>query len=159
MAGFTLRPDAAPEDNAGIWSPYGPEPTTAEAAQGIVQERYKIRLLTPARMQTHRKAAMQKVWQRHQQVEDVNEEEYNERLWDDLIEGWEGVYLDPEKRQPAPCERPYKIMLMRQSLDRQNFVILQASLYANDDAARLEAQRRNFRPEDRVPAAQAPVEL
>ena len=147
MPGFSLSLPSAQvaQVEEGIWTPYGPEPTASERAQGLVQERYKIRLLTPKKMTHWRTISTEKRWERHQQIEVQNDARYNELMYDDLIEDWEGVYLDEEKTQQAPCTLEYKVALMTASLDRQNMIILQASLYANNDDARREAQRANFR--------------
>jgi hypothetical protein len=146
MPGFTLRPSHSPQPEEGTWTPYGPEPTEAERARGLVQECYKIRLLTPKKMTHWRTVAVEKKWENNQLVEKQNDARYTELMYDELIEDWQGVYLDEEKTQPAPCTLEYKVALMTDSLDRQNFIILQGSLYANNDDARRDAQRANFRP-------------
>jgi hypothetical protein len=96
--------------------------------------------------------AMERRWENHQRVEAPNPERRNELLYDYAIEDWEGVYLDDAKTQPAPCTLEYKMILAGKSLDRDNFIILQGSLYANDDAAREKAQRDNFRQADPISA-------
>lgn len=159
MPGFSLTPEHQSNVSEGIWTPYGPAPTDEERQQGLVQERYKIRLLTPKKMSHWRTVATEKKWERHQQIESVNDVRYNELMYDDLIEDWEGVYLDEEKQQLAPCTLEYKVALMTASLDRQNFIILQGSLYANNDDARREAQRANFRQAHGVPAPQSGIEV
>jgi hypothetical protein len=146
MAGFSLHRDEGADGRPeGIWSPYGPELTDVERQAGVVQEAYKIRPLRPKMMDHFRKMATKTVWKRNQREEEVDQERYQEALYDHLIQDWEGVYLDEEKIQPAPCTLENKLLLAGMSLDRANFVVLQGSLFANDDTAREEAQRNNFR--------------
>jgi hypothetical protein len=146
MAGFSLHRDEGPDGRPeGIWSPYGPDPTEVEVAKGIKREGFKVRPLAPKNMQHFRKISTKKKWRNNQQIEESDDEQYNELLYDYLIEDWEGVYLDEEKTQPAPCTLENKLLMAGLSLDRANFIVLQGSLYANDDEARQEAQRASFR--------------
>ncbi len=146
MAGFSLHRDEGTDGRPeGIWSPYGPELTDLEQKAGIVREGYKIRPLAPKNMDHFRKMATKKVWRRNQQEDELNQEQYNELLYDYLIEDWEGVYLDELKTVLAPCTLENKLLLAGMSLDRANFIVLQGSLYANDDDARKAAQRESFR--------------
>jgi hypothetical protein len=158
MAGFSLQPeerkDGRPE---GIWTPYGPELTAEEeqinvrrAAEGkalIKREAYKIRPLRQKDMAHFRKVATDTKprWRNNQRVEEPDPDQYNELLYDFLIEDWEGLYEDDEHMLPASCTLENKIILSEKGLDRPNFIVLQASLYANDDEARKTAQRDNFR--------------
>jgi hypothetical protein len=152
MAGFSLRTDVSEEEQrAGIWTAYGAEPTDEERRRGIKQEAFKIRPLTPKDFNHFDKMAMERRWENHQRVEAPNQERRNELLYDYAIEDWEGIYLDDAKTQPAPCTLQYKMLLAGKSLDRDNFIIMQGSLYANDDAAREKAQRDNFRQADSLP--------
>ena len=154
MAGFSLHRDDEGSDGIpeGIWSPYGPELTEIEQQKKIVREGYKVRPLRPRNMDHFRKMATHRIWDRNQRVEEVNQEQYNSFLYDFLIEDWEGVYLDEEKTQPAPCTLENKLLLAGLSLDRANFIVLQGSLYANDDEAREAAQRESFRRQNPLPA-------
>jgi hypothetical protein len=156
MAGFSLHRDEGTDGRPeGIWTPYGSELTEEEhqinvirAATGqalIKREGFKIRPLATKNMDHFRKMATKKVWRRNQQEDELNQEQYNELLYDYLIEDWEGEYLDEEKTQPAPCTLENKLLLASLGLDRPNFIVLQGSLYANDDEARKAAQRDNFR--------------
>jgi hypothetical protein len=147
MAGFSLQPeerkDGRPE---GIWTPYGPEPTDEEQAQGKLREAYKIRPLRQKDMDHFKKLATPKnKWSNNQRVTDPDPDQYNELLYDFLIEDWQGLYEDDEHTRPAPCTLNNKLILSEKGLDRPNFIVLQASLYANDDEARKAAQRENFR--------------
>jgi hypothetical protein len=146
MAGFSLHRDEGADGRPeGIWSPYGPELTEQEQRAGVVRESFKLRPLTPKMMDHFRKMATKRVWRRNQQEDELNQEQYNECLYDAIILDWEGVYTDEEKTQPAPCTLENKMLLASLSLDRANFIVLQASLFANDDDARKAAQRDNFR--------------
>jgi hypothetical protein len=157
MAGFSLHRDEGTDGRPeGIWTPYGPELTEIEQKAGVVREAYKIRPLAPKHMDHFRKLATKKVWRRNQQEDEINQEQYNEALYDHLIELWEGVYLDEAKTQPAPCTLENKLLMAGLSLDRANFIVLQGSLYSNDDDARKAAQRDNFRKP--VPVSAGPQE-
>jgi hypothetical protein len=147
MAGFSLqeeeRVDGRPE---GIWTPYGPELTAEDERAGIMREAYKIRPLRPKDMDHFKKMATPKnKWSQNQRVTDPDPDQYNALLYDFLIEDWEGLYEDDAHTRPAPCTLDYKLKLAEKSLERANFVVLQASLYANDDEVRKNAQRENFR--------------
>jgi hypothetical protein len=146
MAGFSLHRDEGADGRPeGIWTPYGPELTEEEKAKLKLREAYKIRPLRPKDMDHFRKLATKPKWRNNQRVEEPDPDQQNELLYDFLIEDWEGLYEDDEHTQPAPCTLENKLILANKSLDRANFVVLQASLYANDDEARKAAQRNNFR--------------
>jgi hypothetical protein len=147
MPGFSLqrdeRPDGRPE---GIWTPYGPELTSEQEAKGEQREAYKIRPLRPKDMAHFRTVATPKnKWAQNQRVTEPDPDQYNELLYDFLIEDWTGLYEDDEHTISAPCTLEAKLVLADKSLERANFIVLQASLYANDDDARKEAQRQSFR--------------
>lgn len=146
MPGFTLRPEEG-EFPEGIWTPYGPELTEAQEREGKVREAFKIRPLSLSKIDHFRTMAMPKkpTWVNGQPVREPDEKKRLEFLWDYLIEDWEGIYLDDAKTQPAPCTLEYKLMLSLNSLDRNNFIVTQGSLYANDDEARQEAEQARFR--------------
>lgn len=161
MPGFSLqrdeRPDGRPE---GIWTPYGPALTEIEEADGKVREAYKIRPLRPKDMDHFKKMATPKnKWVQNQRVTDPDPDQYNELLYDFLIEDWEGLYQDDDHKIPAPCTLEAKLILAEKSLERVNFIVLQASLYANDDDARQEAQRKSFRRADQAPARLSSTEV
>ena len=147
MAGFSLRKS---DDDTGIWTPFGPEPTAEEQARGIVQEAYQIRPLGPQNMAHCRQLATRRVMRNGVLVDDQESEEYRKRyemaLADYLVVAWQGVYLDDAKTEAAECNLEHKYALYQQSLERQNFWISQARLYADDDTARKEAERQSFRP-------------
>jgi hypothetical protein len=157
MAGFSLQQDEQEDQRPeGIWTPYGPELTDAEqeenikrAAAGealIKREAFKIRPLRPKNMDHFRKMAVPKnKWVNNQRVTDPDPDQYNALLYDYVIEDWEGIYEDDGHKIPAPCTLDYKLILAGKTLERANFVILQGSLYANDDEARKAAQRESFR--------------
>ena len=152
MAGFTLRPEERRDEYAeGIWTPYGPEPTDDERRRGIKQECYKIRMLTPKIIEKCDAEATKPVWRNHQRVEEINKDLKSQLLYDYLIEDWEGIYLDDDKTIEAECQLANKLIIANTSLDRANFIFMQGSLYANDDAARKTAQRDNFRPAHPIP--------
>jgi hypothetical protein len=160
MAGFSLHRDEGSDGQPeGIWSPYGPELTDAEQKAGIKREGYLIRPLSPKNMDHFRKLATKKIWRRNQQEDELDQERYNEALYDYLVVDWQGVYLDEAKTAEAPCTLEHKLLLASMSLDRANFIILQASLYANDDEARKTAQRDNFRQARAVPAGSTESQL
>ena len=148
MPGFSLQRDERSDDRPdGIWTPYGPALTDAEEASGKIREAYKIRPLRPKNMDHFRKMATPKnKWSsQNQRVTDPDPAQYNELLYDFLIEDWEGLYEDDDHTIPAPCTLEAKLVLAEKSLERVNFIVLQASLYANDDDARQDAQRQSFR--------------
>jgi hypothetical protein len=154
MPGFSLqrteRPDGRPE---GIWTPYGPELTEAEEQAGQVREAYKIRPLHPSDMDHFREVAIPpNKWRQNQKVTEPDPKRYNELLYDFLIEDWQGLYQDDAHTIPAECSLENKLMLAGKSLERANFIVLQGSLYANDDDARQEAQRQSFRRTGQVSA-------
>jgi hypothetical protein len=153
MAGFSLqdeeRIDGRPE---GIWTPYGDDVTAEEQAQGKLREAFKIRPLHQKDMDHFRKLAIPKnKWVNNQRVTDPDPDQYNELLYDFLIEDWEGIYEDNAHTRPAPCTLEWKLKLAGKGLDRPNFIVLQASRYANDDEARKAAQRDNFRARHPAP--------
>lgn len=151
MPGFSLQRDEGSDGRPeGIWTPYGPEIAEADEKAGKVRESYKLRPLRPKDMDHFRKLATKKKWRNNQQVEDTDTDQYNELLYDFIIEDWEGLYEDDAHTQPAACSLENKLILADKSLDRANFVVLQASLYANDDDARKAAQRQNFRQASRI---------
>lgn len=158
MPGFTLRKEEG-EFPEGIWTPYGPELTEAQEQAGAVREAYKIRPLSLSKIDHFRTMASKKKWRQGQQVEEVDEKRRLELLWDYLIDGWEGVYLDEAKTQPAPCTLENKLLLSLNSLDRNNFIVTQGSLYANDDEAREEAEKVRFRGADQTSARSSEAQL
>jgi hypothetical protein len=147
MAGFSLQQDEQEDQRPeGIWTPYGPDVTEEEKAEGKKREAFKLRPLRPKNMDHFRKMAVPKnKWVNNQRVTDPDPDQYNALLYDYLIEDWEGIYEDDAHKIPAPCTLDYKLILAGKSLERANFVILQGSLYANDDEARKAAQRESFR--------------
>jgi hypothetical protein len=157
MAGFSLqdeeRIDGRPE---GIWTPYGPDVTEEEKAQGKLREAFKIRPLHPKDMNHFRKQATPKgKWKsNNQRDEEPDPDQYNAYLYDFLIESWEGLYEDNAHTRPAACTLENKLKMADKSLERANFIVIQASLFANDDAAREEAEKARFRGSREVPARQ-----
>jgi hypothetical protein len=163
MAGFSLqdeeRIDGRPE---GIWTPYGPELTAEEeqinvrrAAEGkplLKREAFKIRPLYQKDMDHFRKMAVPKnKWVNNQRVTDPDPDEQNKYLYDYLTEDWEGIYEDDAHEIPAECTLDNKLKLASKGLDRPNFIVTQASRYANDDEERKAAQRDNFRARHSAP--------
>jgi hypothetical protein len=147
MAGFSLqreeRIDGRPE---GIWTPYGDDVTEEEQAKGQVREAFKIRPLYQKDMNHLRKMAIPpNKFVNNQRVTDPDPDQYNTLLYDFLIEDWQGLYEDDAHTRPAPCTLENKLLLADKGINRLNFIVNQASQYANDDEARKAAQRDNFR--------------
>jgi hypothetical protein len=157
MAGFSLQDEERIDGRpGGIWTPYGPELTAEEEAINVrraregkallKREAFKIRPLYQTDMDHFRKMAVPKnKWVNNQRVTDPDPDEQNKYLYDYLVEDWEGIYADDEHEIPAECTLDNKLKLAGKGLDRPNFIVTQASRYANDDEARKAAQRDNFR--------------
>lgn len=136
--GFSLPKGQGDEE--GIWTPYGDS------------EAYKIRPLRPTHMDHWRKVANKRKWHNGQMTDELNQTRYNELVADHVIEAWEGVFEDEAQQVPAECTLENKVALMGASLERSNFLISQARLYADDDEARKQAQRQSFRRSHQAPA-------
>jgi DNA repair protein RecN (Recombination protein N) len=76
--------------------------------------------------------------------EELNQERFNALLADHVIAGWEGVYLDEEHTEIAPCTLENKVQLLGDTLHRVNWIVDTATLLANDDTARREIERKNL---------------
>lgn len=132
------------DDQQGVWIEY---PNSHD-------EEYCLRPLTPAMVTHFMKQTTRKVRDRTgAEVERQDDERYREMLYDHILVDWKGV---TSKGQPIPCNLENKLKLAGMSGDRARWIVDTAILFANDDAARAEAEQRAFRD---VPAAEARLPL
>ena len=81
----------------------------------------------------------------------LNREAFYKALYDKILLDWSGIFSDSEKTIELPCTTDAKYALYCASSQRADFIWEKAQELANNDAARHEAERKNFRPVHQAP--------
>lgn len=128
------------DDHIGIWTAH---PQLAKGTWQDGDEWYKIRPLSPDILTHFTKMTTRKVRDRTgAEVDHRDDEKYNELLWDHAIEDWRVVN---SQGVPWPCSLENKLRLAGKYAERVGWIVQTGIDYANNDAARHEAEQRSFR--------------
>ena len=86
---------------------------------------FKVRYASPEVIRNIRKGHTKRRWRSNQQIEIVNDDEFDAELWDKMIEAWKGVTMfDSEgKTGEAPCTKENKLKLIDISAEHANFIL------------------------------------
>lgn len=86
---------------------------------------------------------------------------YRRLVWQESVKGWRGLYAEDEsgEKHPIPCDEPGRDLIAEVSDARVDFVMRWAEALANDQQARVEAERQTFRAVGPLPAGLPRPEL